>query len=499
MRTSALVTVALALAQLGHASTGSAIRVPQDGDLQRALQAARPGDTILLEPGATYLGNFVLPARDAAGDDERPITIRTGFAGADPVAPGMRMSPAQAGGLARLQSPNRGPALRTAPGARFWQIELVAFLPSRVASGDVIALGDASSGQRRPADAPADLALDRLYIHGDPERGQKRAIALNSARTTIRNSYISDIKAIGQDAQAIAGWNGPGGYVIENNFLEAAGENILFGGADPSIPDLVPTDIVIRGNTLSKPLEWKGSRWQVKNLLELKNARVVTIEGNVFERNWQAAQAGYAILFTVRDQGGRCPWCRVEDVTFRDNVVRDVAAVFEITGFDNNHPSRQTNHITIRNNLVDGVDSARWGGNGYVLQMTDRPRDVTIDQNTVVQNASSGVAKIDGVVERFVLTNNVASHGQYGIIGSGRGVGNDSIHALLPGSRISGNVFAGGRASLYPPGNAFPSVETLRSAFMDPHAHDYRLRPRAGWLPAGDGGPPGADFSALPR
>lgn len=32
----------------------------------------------------------------------------------------------------------------------------------------------------------------------------------------------------------------------DGNFLEAASENVMFGGADPQIPGLVPADIEIR-------------------------------------------------------------------------------------------------------------------------------------------------------------------------------------------------------------------------------------------------------------
>ena len=65
---------------------------------------------------------------------------------------------------------------------------------------------------------PALDDLDRTLVVVESEellRGQKRGIALNAAHVTIRNSYIGEIKAIGQDSQAIAGWNGPGDYVIE--------------------------------------------------------------------------------------------------------------------------------------------------------------------------------------------------------------------------------------------------------------------------------------------
>jgi hypothetical protein len=44
-----------------------------------------------------------------------------------------------------------------------------------------------------------------------------------------------------------------------------------------------------------------GTAWSVKNLLELKHARRVRVEGNVFESNWSQAQDGFAIVLTVRD------------------------------------------------------------------------------------------------------------------------------------------------------------------------------------------------------
>lgn len=471
------------------------INVPAGGDLQAALNNARPGETLILEPGATYVGNFVLPARRV--DDSKPIALRT--SGLDAVEAGQRMTPEKATRLAKIQSPNNAPVLRTEAGARFWRIELIEFLPNRSGSGDIVALGD--SRQRTRDEIPSDLTIDRVYLHGDSANGQKRGISLNSARTTISNSYLSDLKWIGEDSQAIAGWNGSGDYLIENNFLEAAGDNLIFGGADPSIIGLTPEHIVIRGNTLSKPAAWHSpsSRWQVKNLFELKNARDVVVEQNVFERNWQAAQSGYAILFTVRNQDGGCPWCQVEQVQFRQNVVRDVAAGIAILGIDNNHPSRQANAIVIRDNLFDGIDSRAWGGDGSWLQLTDTPRDITVDHNTVIQGSSNGVIKVDRVVDGFVFTNNVASHGAYGIIATSHGVGNDSIRASFPGGLVTGNVLAGGEARLYPAGNFFPSMDDFRRQFIDFDAHDFRLRLASPWTKAGtDGRNLGADLQVRP-
>ena len=50
----------------------------------------------------------------------------------------------------------------------------------------------------------------------------------------------------------------------------------MFGGADPSIPNLIPSDITIQNNEFYKPPSWQGV-WLVKNLLELKLGNRVLI------------------------------------------------------------------------------------------------------------------------------------------------------------------------------------------------------------------------------
>lgn len=113
-----------------------------------------------------------------------------------------------------------------------------------------------------------DFVIDRCYIHGHPQGQTKRGIGLHSLRSDVTNSYISEIHRAGQDSQAIAGWNGTGFYKIINNYLEAAGENVLFGGADPMITNLIPSDIEIRRNYFFIPAAWRQSqpRWTVSTL-----------------------------------------------------------------------------------------------------------------------------------------------------------------------------------------------------------------------------------------
>ena len=107
------------------------------------------------------------------------------------------------------------------------------------------------------AQVPYALVIDRVYVHGDPVLGQKRGIALHSSDTASINSYVSDCKAVGQDSQAMSGFNGPGNYLIENNYLEGATENVLFGGADPMIPNLVTTTSPSAATTCAS--RWRGA------------------------------------------------------------------------------------------------------------------------------------------------------------------------------------------------------------------------------------------------
>jgi hypothetical protein len=488
-----------ALLLVSSPASAAVINVPADGDLQQAIDRAGPGDVILLAPGATYVGNFVLPAKPG----EAFITIRTaGDAGTLP-RQGTRVALAHVREFAKLKSPSRAPVLRTQPRAHHWRLQWLEFLPTVDGQGDIITLGDGSSRQARLEDVPHNLIIDRCYIHGDPVLGQKRGIALNSAATTIENSYISDIKAVGSETQAIAGWNGPGPYRIENNHLEAAGVVFLLGGAVPGIHGLIPSDVVFVRNYVSRPEEWMSQKWQVKNLFELKNARRVLIAMNLFERNWVAAQAGYAIVFTPRGERGQAAWATVEDVTFRRNIVRDVAAGVNVLGHDDAGPSGLARRIHITENLFYRFDRQKWKGNGFFLLIGDGPSNVVVDRNTILQagNLIEAYGRERGVpvpIVPFVFTNNVAMHNAFGVHGQGRGVGLDTLNSFFPDAVFEHNVIAGARAAAYPSQNFFPSPADLMTEFVDPENEDFRLKRGSRYLTGGsDGGPIGAPLERL--
>src|SRR6266513_2605324 len=263
--------------------TGKTIAVAAGGNLQAALVAARPGDVITVAAGATYRGPFTLPKKPGAGW----ITVRT--SGPDSsLPPGTRVTPAHAALMPRLVAAS-GSVITTAAGAHHYRFIGMEVSPAPgVFLYNLISL---ASQDGSAAGLPHDIIFERSYLHGDPVKGTRRGIAFNSGAAAVIDSHLADFKEMGADSQAICGWNGPGPFKIVNNYLEGAGENVMFGGADPSIYGLVPSDIEIRRNHFAKPLTWKvdhpeyaGTAWTVKNLFELKNAHRVLVEGNLFEQ-----------------------------------------------------------------------------------------------------------------------------------------------------------------------------------------------------------------------
>lgn len=478
--------IAMIEGALASASEPPAIMVPAGGNLQAAIDAAMPGATIKLAPGASYPGPVVLRKRPTDGDKIITITV-------DGLLPDRRVTPADALLLARITSPDTRSPIRTEAGASHYA--LVGIDAAAVHKGFAsISIG--TNEETAAEQFPAHILLDRVLIAAGESETQRRGILLNGRHVTVTRSHISGIKDVGVDTQAIL-CNGPGPYHIEDNFLDAAGENFMCGGSASRVVGMVPSDITFRGNHVYKPLTLRGTginglKWNVKNLLELKNARRVLIEGNLFENLWGGqGQAGCAVLFTPRSHSDAASWTVVEDVTFQGNIVKNVSCALSILGSDNLNVSQTTARIRIAHNVIRDYGTS-WGSGAYALKIDSGPAaalNIVVDHNTLVSSGGTGILLVSGKpMPGFVFTNNVAKHDTYGIFGSGQGSGNPAIAFYLPGAVIAKNVFAGGVARNYPAGNLFPSVTDFLAHFADPPTADYRLIAGTDWAAAGTDG-----------
>ena len=258
---------------------------------------------------------------------------------------------------------------------------------------------------------PYNFELDRVWIHdfSEAENGPNRGINENSINFSMHDSWCDGMKSTGE-AQCIAGWSSYGPTSIINNFLEAAGENILYGGALPTYYPVTNQNKTITGNYFYKPFIWKWAsgafgtpsgtclydaanspdpdhrggeylfdtiamqawlcvagtwtmtgtsptHYGVKNLLEYKSGRNWTVTGNVFDGNWTDAQAGQAFAFGQRTDSG--PGDAHDHLLIQNNKLIHMYRAFSwgslCTGTNTgNLPcvNGVTNNLSVKNNLM---------------------------------------------------------------------------------------------------------------------------------------------------
>jgi hypothetical protein len=433
----------------GTPSPGKQINVGARTDLASAIDHAKCGDTLLLPAGASFEVKE-LPAKKC--DDQHYITVRTDTPDSTLPPEGTRISPAW-GGVASL--PGRPAFAQPAGGPAKLLATIVIRRPSGVAAGDHVRFigiewttaPEADISRMVTAEHGDHIIFDRNWFH--PAEGKEVAHGVGifdgAHMIAVINSYISGLNCIARtgkctDATGIGGGKGDeqiSTLKIYNNFIESAGENILFGG---SAATQVPTDIEIRRNHLFRPMSWKegepgytptssGQPFIVKNNFELKSAIRVLFEANLLENTWGGfSQTGYSILLTPKSQGGQCPVCRVNDVTIRYNRIRNVAGVLQIANAPASHNgafAADGGRYSIHDLFADNLhDKDYKGGGSFLILVSWQPplHDIQIDHVTAfVTGKLFSVLNPGAKLANFTLTNSVFSVGAERPVGSAGG------------------------------------------------------------------------------
>ena len=477
----------------GTPSPGKQIRVPGRGNLASAIDGAKCGDTILLQAGSSY-DVSELPAKKC--DDQHYITVRTDTPDSKLPPEGTRISPAWAG-VASL--PGRPPFSQPAGGPAKLMATLVVRRPSGTTMGDhyrfigIEWTTDPSTniGRLITMEGADHVVIDRNWFHPGEgaEVGKGLGMVQGARSIAVINSYFNGFNCVARtgkctDAGAVGGGNGDkptGTFKIVNNFLEAAGENILFGGSGATVN---PTDIEIRRNHLFKPMTWKegepgyvatasGNPYIIKNHFELKNAQRLLFEANLLENCWGGfTQKGFSVLLNPRNQNNKCPKCQVTDITVRYIRIRNVGGVFSIsnvlskTGGDTADGGRYSIHDVIADDLHD-VDYK--GGGAFLSLLSIKPplHDVQIDHVTAfVRGALLSILNKEEGLKNFSLTNSVFLVGDRrpAVASAGGGPANCATKTQREGAdavlkacfatfKFEKNLIIGGRSTSWPPGN----------------------------------------------
>jgi hypothetical protein len=505
--------------------TGTNWTPRSSAELTSALAAVAPGDQIVLDPTITYVGPFYLKPQPA-GDW---IVIRSNQTTSPSFpAAGSRVERTDAALLAKVLAPNdasgfggtegetagAAPAFITSNGANhhYWIIGLQIAPVDGAATYQTLAqIGDRFSTTNQAS----SIVLDRVYVHGSANASIKHGVMLNGASLAIINSRLGDIHvplpAVGPgaiEAQAINSVNGSGPYKLDNNYISASTEGLMFGGLDAMAAAMVPSDITITRNHVYKPISsvWRNS-YLAKTGLELKAANRVLISGNYFENAWDNCPGeNSAVMFRVtpRNQEGGAPFSNITHVQISSNKFINSPKGMSLLGSDDINASGQMSCVAIVNNLFDKIpgdfanDPGTDGGMGRVLTLanggnpsagtTGGIQSLRIEHNTLFSTAGTalmvwGAGGTLNVNTDFIYRNNIEQtvHDITSGYDGAQPEGDPTLaQYFASGAIFGGNDFIGGNASLYAQHCAgspcYFDATASAAKFVNPAGGDYRLQ-----------------------
>lgn len=409
------------------------VTLAQGQDLQAALNQIQGGQTLCLMPGTSFKGNFRLRKNLT----NKWITIRAHPSTLLP-AENQRIRPDIHTQLPILEADCCDSVLQADAQANYYQViglRIRSLANSDYTHYNLVLLYNEEA--RTEADMLHHFVFDRCYMHGVPGRNIRRSMGINTGWAAVTNSYFSENHERGADSQAIGTWAARGPFLFQNNYFEGAGENVLFGGDAGRYFTPIAQDIEVKSNHFRKRPEWKtlAVPYTVKNLFEIKNAQRVYFEGNILENSWPHAQVGDAILLNGVDG----PDSTIEDIIFRNNISINVASFISIAANAYSPQLRPTGRVLFENNVFyAGTEKA-----GRGITLSPDVHDVTFKNNILFHNLSAFFVIGDVPSSpRIKLFDNIFFYGTYGLMGSGKGSGNETISYYLPEFQMKGNAIA---------------------------------------------------------
>ncbi len=294
-----------------------------------------------------------------------------------------------------------------------------------------------------------DIIFQGCYIHRQSNlRNLVNLVNADLDSFSIYDSYLAGARSpdVPNQNNAVYASTTRGPHTFKNNYFEGASVDLIYGGG-PAVPFLILQNVEITGNYFTKdlafntpncaaaaaaPADYGGNCYlkptDIKNLLEFKVGKFVTIKGNVFEYSiagdfYNDGQGGNTVTIRNLDVSGSQPQ-DTSNFEISNNIFRKSANGIIVEGYDNtvlgqassngwgNYslvPPVYINHnydIHIANNWFDRLSFTLWGlqGRGNYQQSscfnwggTGIPINLVVENNTCTFDPADAAYNASGV------------------------------------------------------------------------------------------------------
>lgn len=408
-------------------------------------------------------------------------------------------------------------------------------------SGYFMTMGQFGSGQNNVTKEPSGIIFDRcVWAFGTTQ--VKGALVLCCRNSAVIGCWIGECFSFNTDRLATSAglgfcdppantqidqrtwsWsdvngilvaNSSGGILIENNYIDATGINVMFGGGAQSVGTNI-ANCVVRRNYITKNEAYYNARalavvngnindCTIKNLWECKNGLYFVIEDNVFRNSYDyVGQGQNGQVFVPKNQSYGSPGFDPEagHILIRGNWIDDFQIGMGPLGFAgvandaSAIASLYVREIHVVDNLFTDWNNAAYGS-PRIFQISDQIGRVYWKHNTVyaANNLTNGKVIIfdnsmttpTRPVDELNWDDNIQSWGEWGTNGGisrgGGPNGSAALAAVCTTYTCTGNAFMygqGGTPAGYPAGNVYlPGWGDIYEA-ADLAAGVYK--PKASW------------------
>lgn len=480
----ATATATVVVTEIPASAAENIITVNSEAEIYAAYeQLATSGGTIRLPASITYGSSILL--------GERPSNVTTWitFERTGQTLPSLKKRISITGNVSSIATLSttvaNEPPIRLANNAHHLRFRGINFYPAND-TYEAFAMGSPNWPwlQRSHSLDPHHIIVEHCVINPHDDRALVHGFSIEGHRVSVLSCDFRNCKAT-SDAQAIFAIDGQGKHYIYNCFLEATGENVMYGGGDIQTVGHVPTSITFRKCHFFRRLSWRTNprsapyNWAFKNLFEIKSASNVYVEGCILENEWLAAQSVAVILKSV-NQGNWSPWAIGEYIHFENIWLRHVSNAIG-TSWDNpiEYPCLKPQHCYFTNVLITDCNNVNWGQHGDVFK-PQGASNVEIDHVTAPDYTGRAAWFNDEYYNSYDIRVRDSVFGGPNdcfMARNAHGIGVQAIAGESQNRYTISRVVAlasGGEAATYPSGNTFVfSVDAI--GFANPGQNNYAL------------------------